>query len=490
MNRIIKQFNQFYRVTKILLLILVLAGSSLLASQPVDTFETGKIIEKVVCSHDATESYSLYLPKAYNRNQKWPVLFAFEPAARAQLPQKLFKLAAESYGYIIICSTNAKNGPREPIVKAMMSVWQDANARFAIDKNRIYATGFSGGARMASIFHLVIRNPVRGIIAVGAGISTAIKADKIQFAHYYGIVGYSDFNYQEMVRLEKTLKNQRTPHRFVYYEAKHRWPPEEICTRAVEWMDLMAMKEDMIPKDDRQDFISSAFAKESKFAQEREDRGEIFYAAEEYDAIARVFEGLVDVAKIKEKVEQLKKSKAYKKFQREDWQRIESEIKFIGKFMGGFNAIKKTEPKKIRIIKLMTFMGIPELDRKVKKKRSVFESGFAERLLYNVTNKARQEGFAFMTKGEYERAELFWEIAAASGKYSFFHPYNLYNQSCTLARLGKKKKAIKTLDKAVESGFQGIKTLETDKDLDSLRDSAAFKALLQKLKEKTAAQKM
>jgi dienelactone hydrolase len=308
-----KQFKQFHRVAMFLISILVLVGNSLFATNAGDSLKTGKVIKKVVCSDNVKQSYSLYLPKAYNWNQKWPVLFAFEPKARVLLPHKLFKSAAEAYGYIIICPTNAKNGPNDQIVKAMVAVWKDVSTRFAIDKNRVYATGFSGGARMSSFFHLVIRHPIRGIISVGAGISTAIKADKIKSAHYYGIVGFSDFNYPEVVRLEKTLKVQGTPHRFIYYKANHRWPPESICTRAIEWMELMAMKENIIPKDDRQDFINSAFAKENELAKKREKRGEIFFAAEEYDAIARVFDGLKDISKIKEKVAQLKKLKKYTK---------------------------------------------------------------------------------------------------------------------------------------------------------------------------------
>jgi hypothetical protein len=486
----IKQMNQRHLMGIIWVTLLLIFPGLLTASSPDSPALTpGKVIEQVVCNHDKTQSYSLYLPTSYNKDRQWPVLFAFEPGARAQLPQQLFKSAAETYGYILVCSRNAKNGPREPIINAMLAVWKDVNARFNVDKNRIYATGFSGGARMSSIFHMVIRNPVRGIIAVGAGISTAIKEDKIQLAHYYGIVGYADFNYQEMIRLEKKLANQHTLHRFIYYEAKHRWPPVDICTRAVEWLELAAMKDKLIPKDSRQNFIHQSFAKEVRLAKAREDKGEIYYAAEEYDAITRVFEGLTDVNNIKEKVAALKQTKAYKKFQKEDWQRIEDEIKYIGKFQGGFNAIKKTEPKKIRIAKLMTFMGIPELLGKVKKKKSVFETGFAERLLYNVTNKARQEGYAMMTKEDYQRAALFWEITAASGKYSFFHPFNLYNQACTYARLGKKKKALKALDQSIESGFRGLNTMEKDKDLDSLRDSPAYKNLLLKIKDKRAHQK-
>ena len=99
------------------------------------------------------------------------VLFAFDFEARTTLPTKLFKVAAEKYGYIIICSANTRNSRKAPILKAMQAIWREANSRYSIDKNRIYAVGFSGGSRMSSVFHMIIGNPVRGIIAVGAGIA-------------------------------------------------------------------------------------------------------------------------------------------------------------------------------------------------------------------------------------------------------------------------------------------------------------------------------
>ncbi|MCK5057663.1 MAG: hypothetical protein KAT34_13460, partial [Candidatus Aminicenantes bacterium] len=81
-------------------------------------FERGKIIEKVICAADETQQYALYLPPAYSLEKKWPILFAFDPAARGTVPLKLFKTAAEKYQYIVVCSYNARNGPWEDTIKA------------------------------------------------------------------------------------------------------------------------------------------------------------------------------------------------------------------------------------------------------------------------------------------------------------------------------------------------------------------------------------
>jgi dienelactone hydrolase len=463
---------------------MVFTGS--LAVGAIDTFEKGKVIEKVVCQQNPDESYALYLPSTYSEQEKWPVLFAFEPAARAALPVKLFKNAAEKYGYIVLCPSNVKNGPREPIAKAMHAVWIDLNDRFSIDKERIYATGFSGGARMSTFFHLVTRSAVKGIIAVGAGLSDAIKADQIRLTHYFGICGYADFNYSEMVKLEHTLKNQGTAHRFVYYDAKHRWPPETICTRALEWLELMAMKDDIIPKDDRKAFIAKSFEKELKLAEEREREGEIFYAAGDYEAITRVFQGLTaatDLKSIKQRAVELRKSKGYKSFDKQETKRLKDEYEYIRKFVGGFNVLKQQDPKTIRLSKILAAMGVPVLDRVVKKKKNLYDASMAERVLYNLTSKSRMEGEAYLVKGELARAELFWEMGAQAGKYSWFNGWMQYRLASVYALQGRTKKAIKTLKQAIENGFKRVNMLKTDKNLNSLRANPAFHQLLNQLKK-------
>jgi hypothetical protein len=46
----------------------------------------GKIIERVVCLKDSGQSYALYLPPNYTTDRRWPVIYAFDPAARGLRP--------------------------------------------------------------------------------------------------------------------------------------------------------------------------------------------------------------------------------------------------------------------------------------------------------------------------------------------------------------------------------------------------------------------
>jgi poly(3-hydroxybutyrate) depolymerase len=109
----------------------------------------GVVIEKVECLDDAGQSYALYLPTSYSTGKKFPVLYAFDPSARGRVPVERFKAAAEKYGWIVAGSNNSRNGPLKPSLAAASAMVEDTRRRFSIDETRVYAAGFSGGARLA-----------------------------------------------------------------------------------------------------------------------------------------------------------------------------------------------------------------------------------------------------------------------------------------------------------------------------------------------------
>jgi poly(3-hydroxybutyrate) depolymerase len=130
--------------------------------------ERGKVIPEVTCLKAPGQTYALYLPPAYAPERKWPIVFGFAPDANGRRPVTLLKDAAEKYGYILAGSNRARNGPSPPIREATEAMWEDANARFSLDPRRGYATGFSGGARMAMVMALERPDRFAGIIPCGA----------------------------------------------------------------------------------------------------------------------------------------------------------------------------------------------------------------------------------------------------------------------------------------------------------------------------------
>jgi len=204
---------------------------------PSDTFEAGKVIERVQCLEDSTHSYALYLPSNYSIEKDWPIIYFFEPAAKATLPIEKYASLAEEFGYILVCTYNSRNGPREINLQAAEVLINDTFSRFSLDKERLFTSGFSGGSRLATLV-AIFSGEIKGVIACGAGFPyDQLPTPDLKF-NYFGIVGRYDLNYQEMTELESELSNQNIKNLLEYFEGEHIWPPVESYRKALLWMGM------------------------------------------------------------------------------------------------------------------------------------------------------------------------------------------------------------------------------------------------------------
>lgn len=265
----------------------------------------GRIVDKVICQNAPGQTYALYLPSVYRSDRKWPILYAFDPAARGRLPVERFLEAAEKYGYIVAGSNNSRNGPWKISEDALQAVWDDTHSRFSLDPRRVYVTGFSGGARVASAMGMAVPD-VAGVIACGAGFSQGAVPKKVPFA-FFGIAGTEDFNYIELQQAHRELDAQGVPNRFAEFDGGHGWCPTPLCTAAVEWMELMAMKSGRRPVD--RELVDTLFDQAFSLLHHLESGGNLPALYRAYATVSTDFQGLKIVSDFAKRAVQLKDSK-------------------------------------------------------------------------------------------------------------------------------------------------------------------------------------
>ena len=134
---------------------LALAASLLVGQNPSadpaqQALSPGVLIPRQTCVAKPDQSYALYLPSHYVAGKRWPIVYAFDPDGRGNIPVELMQAAAERYGYIVVGSNNSRNGSWKVETDAAQAMLEDTHARLAIDDRRIYFAGFSGGARVAA----------------------------------------------------------------------------------------------------------------------------------------------------------------------------------------------------------------------------------------------------------------------------------------------------------------------------------------------------
>ncbi len=440
----------------------------------------GKLIDRVACAADAEQSYALYLPSDYDPSRTWPVLILFDSGARGPMAVEAFREAAEALGWIVAGSNNSRNGPVQENDRATRALCLDLQKRFALDARRVYVAGFSGGARVASRFPQVMGRPVAGVIACGAGLSSDIKPESLKAVAYFGLAGLADFNYREMKALDAAFDPLGLPHRFLFFEGNHDWPPSSACFRAAGWMEVAAMKAGLREKDEA--LIAGVLRLELEEAASLEAAGRIFRAVERLETVRALAEGLQDVPGLAARIEELKSSKAYGGFLAAERNRDKRNESFRTGFMRAFGSVEDIETGgRMAVGSVLMEMRIGALKREARNAKDVEDRGLASRLLFEFSFAAQTRGADLSNQGEFAKAGAYYDLAMAACEEGLMREKYLYfGGACIACLAGEKKRALDLLESAVAKGFSDVEALETHKALDAIRTDGRFREIIEK----------
>jgi pimeloyl-ACP methyl ester carboxylesterase len=240
-----------------------------------------------------------------------PILYLFDSHGKGSFPVSRYKTLADTYGFILVCSNDSKNG-NDYITSdhIWLALTGDTRARLAIDTSRIYACGFSGGAKVAG--YVAIMHPeVKGVILNGAGLPDGAPVDNFEFDVTL-LTGEGDLNMTDMEALDNRLDSTRTRHRILFFDGKHEWAPLGTMNTALAGIQLDAMHRGLIPKDEG--FISR-YVSESR-ARFDTDRAATEWIAAERECVVSIsfLEGLSgEVAWFKQSAASVADNPSYKR---------------------------------------------------------------------------------------------------------------------------------------------------------------------------------
>jgi len=454
-------------------LALLLAAPAFAAEAPAPNFPLGQVVEKVACPADPTETYALYLPSGYTPDRAWPILYAMDPRSRGTHVAERFRAAAEKHGYIIASSNNTLSDTTiDPNVKALQAMWTDTHARFRIDDRRVYLAGFSGTVRSACTLARGVPGSIAGIIGAGAGFPYPAPPKKGDPFVFFGTVGDKDFNWYEVMDLEPSLQAAGIAHRIEVFDGVHQWPPEPLATRALDWMELQAMKAGTRPKDAA--LIEALWKDAQARAGAAEAAGDRWLAWRLWSGAAEDFAGLRDAAGVEEAAAKAAKLKADRAFQREVKER-EARLRKDKEFlMMAPNALSSPDPWSA-----VSALKIHDLRKKAKSGRTADERLSAQRVLNTL---AVQTTYylpqKFTESKDWDRVIFFLTIGVEIDPEE---PSVYYDRAAAYARKGDRKKAVADLRRAVEKGWKDLPVLEKDEAFDALRQDEAYKEFVKSL---------
>ena len=468
---------------------LVISAPVARAAAPDLSLPLGQVVERVPCRDDSAQSYALYLPSGYRPDRPWPILYAFDPAARGSVPVGLFSKAAERLGYVVVGSNNSRNGPTEPVLVAMNAVWADTHARFALDPERIYATGMSGGNFPA---RLLLAQRGAGMIAC-AGAFVADDLANVQPRHaWIAIAGVSDFNFDLNRAAVRNLAARGVVARFVGFDGGHAWPPEAVASQALDWLELAAMRAGRRQPDPA--FVEAQFEAGLARAHALVTDGQAQDAAEENASLALEFAGLEPPATLQQlasEAARLRESPPARKARKRE-ESLARDERTQGDRLRGLRWRLEQDPLEVMRLRLDPASDGPaapwdpdaarrELDDLLKRLTRELESPKGDR---RIVSKRVLDGFYIDTfyRGQQHRDGRRWPAAQADFEICVGMRPNasapLYDLARTYAARGDRKQALGRLRQALELGFRDLGRLGADPEWEPLRAQPEFQAIV------------
>ena len=369
--------------------------------------QTGVLIPKVPCATQSDQSYALYLPSHYTREKKWPVIYAFDPGARGKMPVELMKDAAERYGYIVAGSNNSQNGPWKASAEAAQAMVQDTRSRLAIDGNRIYFVGLSGGARFASLLAQACKCAA-GVLLNSAGFSPSSPPVAGANFSVFGTAGTFDFNYGEVVELDAKLATLHYTHAFSRFDGPHGWAPASVMDEALAWFRLIAMKQGRDPRD--MAFVKDQAAEAENRAKALEAAGDLYESWKEYRQDADTFDDLGDATPFRERAAALEKEKGVRDGAKREQQDFDEQARLSADISSGLAALSQDSPHSD--LRGNVEREISDLRSRVEHEKNPQELRVLRRTLEGIFVGAMETGQERLDAKDISHARAYFELAA------------------------------------------------------------------------------
>lgn len=455
---------------------IVLFGGVVLA-QPLTT---GVVHEKVVCEQDPAQSYAIYLPKAYTQDRRWPVIYAFDPMARGKLPVELMKDAAEKHGYIAIGSNNSRNGPVKASLEAAQAIWNDSHKRFSIDEERRYATGFSGGARVATTLAHLCGDCIAGIVAHGAGFDNSYPPGKNTKFVFYGAAGNLDFNYTELIELDETLSELELPHRIRIFSGGHQYATPEVWEEAFAWLELRAIRRGLRRAD--QNFIEQQRKAGLHRAAKFQAAGDLASALREYRALFADLAGHTDVQALSTKLAAFEQRKDVKSALKAEQASIERQRKTFEEAFIAFEGVRlNLERRPATLAQLRSLLTTLRSDVRKSKDENSPQVIPARRTLSQILGQAIEMGQQAIRDKDYALAITYLDLAIEFARAA---PLAHYEKARALALAGRSKDVLPALKLAVDAGFNDPDAIESTPEFASFKENTEFRQILDFARQK------
>lgn len=274
------------------------------------TLKKGVVIDTLAVNDSIPETFSLFLPTDFKTEKNWPVLFVFDLEGNSLQAMRGYINAAEDEGYIVAASHNLHDSISlsNNMLTTGRMMGKVVNL-LPIDRDRVYTIGFSKGAIFANLVPIFL-NEVDGVVSIGASIlNTDLLNAKTPF-QFVGMVGREDFNYPDLLKVEKILNKLKFENQLILFDGGNEWPSKSEIKSALRFLKLSSMAKGSIKKDSL--YINETYREGLAKTREFISENKMLMADQLIGELQSVFRVHLDVDSLRQARKQLRKQKDYR----------------------------------------------------------------------------------------------------------------------------------------------------------------------------------
>lgn len=299
------------RKTYLLPLLTIFCIFSVFSQQMV--LKKGEIIDNLSVNDSTKNSYSLYIPKTFSMDEKWPLLMIFDTEGNEKKALSMFVLAAEKEGYVLAAPKLIDSISLTKNMVVAGQVIQKVTSLLPIHNDRIYAAGEDSGGQFASLVPILI-NGVNGAMSIGASLSNSELINVKKPFHFIGMVSKENFNYPFMLTDTKLLDRYKFPNQVLLFDGNGNWPGVAYLQKGMQLFTLDAMGRKWIPQDTS--YIEKAYQEDLEKLNQLKSIGDLLWAEQYMTEMTSIYGALKNMDSLRSVQRDLRRNRDYKTLKR------------------------------------------------------------------------------------------------------------------------------------------------------------------------------
>jgi predicted esterase len=199
----------------------------------------GAASEVLLSGSTQLADYSVYVPSGLQPDKKYPLVVLLSPSGDPNQLIERWKSIAERFKWILLASKKFHNGASPlGVFKDITTLVREDRLKLPIDRKRIIASGYSGGAMGSHMFVYEQPDFISGVIAntgmIDKDYATYPNYPRGKFVVF--LSSPTDFRYRDMQGDRRFLEGLGWKTKWIEFKGGHVLAPSSAYDEAAEWV--------------------------------------------------------------------------------------------------------------------------------------------------------------------------------------------------------------------------------------------------------------